>query len=91
MRIVSTFGNPGPACDQTLLDLWKGLGRRVKAVHAASRTLEVHYVELFVQKCVEIVRSYFQARRCTFKHLLIHIFNLLCVPGDFKELFQLIM
>ena len=91
MRIVSTFGDPGPACDQTLLDLWKRLGRRVKAVHAAPRTLEVHYVELFVQKCVEFIRSCFHACRSAFKHLLIHIFDLWWLARDFKEFFQFLM
>ena len=57
-------------------------------MHAAPGTLEVHYVELFVQECVEFIRSCFHARGCTFKHLFIHIFELTFVLGDFEELSQ---
>ena len=91
MRVISTFGDTRPARDQTLLNLWKRLGRGVEAVHAAPGTLEVHYVELFVQKCVEFIRSCFHACGCTFKHLFIHIFDLTFSFRDFKEFSQLLM
>ena len=60
-------------------------------MHAAPGALEVHYVELFVQKCVEFIRSCFHACRCSFKHLLIHIFDLSFFLRDFEEFSQLLM
>ena len=44
-------------------------------MHTATRALEIHYVELLVQECVELIRPSLHPGGRALKHLLVHVFN----------------
>jgi len=60
-------------------------------MHAATRALEIHYVELLVQECVELIRPSLHPGGGALKHLLVHVFNCVLIICYFEKLSQLFM
>jgi hypothetical protein len=72
---VVTVLDPWPAQRETWIDLLQPALVVVEAVHRAAGWLEVHRVELLVQKRIEVYLAVFQALFKTFEHLRVHVFE----------------
>ena len=72
---VTALFDASSASLQTSTYLSEGLRSRIEAMHAAPRTLKVHYIELLVQESVERVCPSLHTHSRAFKHLLVHVLN----------------
>ena len=91
MSEISAIVQPSSARSQTISNLPKGSLRRVKAVHAAPSRLKVHYVELFVQKSVELVLACLHAHHGALEHFCVHVLNWLSAFCHFEEVSELLV
>ena len=60
-------------------------------MHAATRALVIHYVELLVKECVELIRPSLHPCGCAFKHLFVHVLNSILIIRYFEKFSKFFM
>lgn len=91
MGVVAAVSEAFTARLQAETDTAEGLRRLVETVHAATRALKVHYVELLVQEGVKACRSVLQSGQSTLEHLIGHVLDCVFLSRDLEEFFELVV